>query len=193
MGKLSGAISAVLRALWPRTAHPADTAPRFDTDAQAGNSMAELHAGDFLAWAWAWADDAHPDDLGELHRRALRDRARQALDRDAAEIARGLRRRAADIEWAAQQLPTDHPRRAAVRALAARTGVPLEYVPLRERAASLRAEREHAAREQTALITASVPLALREAHTGAAIAALRAAVIQRVTRAPRAPAPVRLA
>lgn len=191
MGKLRGAISAVLRALWPRTAHPGDTAPRVDTDAQAGHSMAELHADDFLTWAWA--DDAHPDDLGELHRRTLRDRAHQALDRDAAEIARGLRRRAADLEWAAQQLPTDHPRRTAVRALAARTGVPLEHVPLRDRAALLHAEREQAARELTALITASVPLALREAHTGAAVAALRAAVVLRVTRAPRAPAPVRLA
>lgn len=191
MGKLRGAMSAVLRALSPRTAHPDDTAPRVDPSAVAAGRMAELHAGDFLAWAWA--DDAHPDDLGELHRRALRDRARRALDRDAAEVARGIPRRAADLEWAAQHLPSDHPRRAAVRALAARTGVPLEYVPLRERAASLRAERQHAARELTALITASVPLALREAHTGAAIAALRAAVIQRVTRAPRAPAPVRLA
>ncbi|MDL5487128.1 hypothetical protein [Microbacterium wangruii] len=153
--------------------------------------MSELHAGDFLAWAWA--DDAHPDDLGELHRRALRDRARQALDRDAAEIAQGIARPAADLEWAAQQLPTDHPRRAAVRALAARTGVPLEYVPLRERAAALRAQREQAARELTALVTVSVPPALREAHARAAVAALRAAVVQRVTRAPRAPAPLRLA
>ncbi|MFS0910813.1 hypothetical protein AB3M89_03405 [Microbacterium sp. 179-I 3D2 NHS] len=153
--------------------------------------MGELHTGDFLAWAWA--DDAHPDDLGELHRRSLRDRARQALDRDAAEITRGIPRRAADLEWAAQQLRTDHPRRDAVRALAARTGVPLKYVPLRDRAASLRTEREHAARELTALITASVPLALRQAHTGAAAAALRAAVVLHVTRAPRAPARRRLA
>ena len=191
MGKLRGAMSAVLRALSPRTPHPEDTAPRVDPAAVAADRMAELHARDFIAWAWA--DDAHPDGLGELHRRALRDRARRALDRDAAEIAWGIPRRAADLEWAAQQLPTDHPRRAAVRALASRTGAPLEYVPLRERAASLRAEREHAARELTALITASVPLALREAHTGATIAALRAAVVQRVIRAPRAPAPVRLA
>lgn len=191
MGKLRGAMSAILRALSSRTAHPDETAPRVDPDAVAGNNMAELHADDFLTWAWA--DDAHPDDLGELHRRALRDRAHQALDRDAVEIARGIRRRAADLEWAAQRLPADHPRRSAVRALAARTGVPLEHVPLRDRAASLRAEREQADRELTDLITASVPLALREAHTGAAVAALRAAVVLRVTRAPRAPSPVRLA
>jgi len=191
MGKLRGAMSAILRALSPRTAHPDDTAPRVDPNAAAAARMAELHSGAFLAWAWT--DDAHPDDLGELHRSALRDRARQVLDRDAAEIARGIPRRAADLEWAAQQLPTDRPRRAAVRALAARTGAPLEYVPLPDRAASLRAEREQAARELTALVTASVPLALREAHAGATVAALRAAVVQRVTHAPRAPARRRLA
>lgn len=191
MGKLRGAMSAVLRALSPRTAHPDDTASRVDPGAVAADRMAELHPGDFLAWAWA--DDADPEDLGELHRRALRDRARQALDRDAAEIARGIPRRTADLEWAAQQLPTGHARRAAVRALAARAGVPLEYVSLRERAASLRAERERAAGDLTALITASVPLALREAHAAGTIAALRAAVVQRVTCAPRAPAPRRLA
>ena len=190
MGKLRGALMAVLRGISPRTAHP-DTAPRVDPAAVETDRTTELQADDFLTGASA--DDAHPDDLGELQRRALRNRALRALDRDAAEITRGIHRRSADLEWAAQQLPSDNPRRAAVRALATRTGVPVEYVPRRDRAASLRAEREQAARELTALITAAVPLALREAHAAAAIAALRAAAAQRVTRAPRAPALRRLA
>lgn len=150
----------------------------------------ELHEADFLAWLQS--EDAHTDNPGELHRRALRDRARRALDRDAAAIARGIPARPAALEWVAQQLPDEHPHRAAVRALAQRSGVPAEPLPMPERAAAHRAERERAGVELRALITAAVALALREAHARAANAALRAGAVWRLPRAPRAPAPVGL-
>ncbi|TFV81988.1 hypothetical protein E4V99_13685 [Microbacterium sp. dk485] len=162
-----------------RALAPADAATR-----------AELHAADFLAWALA--EDAHLESNGELHRRALRDRAARALDRDAAAIARGIPARRSDLEWLAQQLPEDHPHRAAVRALAQRSGVPASSAPAQERIAALRAACEHAAAELRALMAAAVPLALRAAHAGAARAALRAVAAWRRPCAPRAPAPAGL-
>lgn len=145
---------------------------------------------DFLAWALA--DDAHPDDLGELNRRALRDRARRAMDADAEAIARGIPARGESLEWLAHQLPDYHPRRAAVRALARRAGAPARPIPLRERRAALIAARDRACAELRAMISAAVPLALREAHARAATAALRVAPVWRLPRAPRAPAPAGL-
>lgn len=136
---------------------------------------------DFLAWALA--DDAHPDDLGELHRRALRDRARRAMDADAEAIARGIPARRASLEWLAQQLPNNHPNRAAVRALARRAGMPVRPIPLHERRAALIAARDRACAELRAMISAAVPLALREAHARAATASLRSAPVWRLPRA----------
>jgi hypothetical protein len=153
-------------------------------------TLTDLHAADFLAWVRG--EDAHPDSLGELHRRALRDRASRALDHDAAAIARGIPARPGDLEWVAQQLPTDNPHRAAVRALAQRAGVLANPATMRERTAALRAARERAAVELRALIALAVPLALREAHARADTAALRAVAVWRLPRAPRAPGPVGL-
>ncbi|MFF0910135.1 hypothetical protein ACFWZW_05530 [Microbacterium enclense] len=151
---------------------------------------AELHRASFLEWVRA--DDAHADDLGELHRRALRDRARRVMDAEAAAVVRGIPARSDSLEWFAQQLPDDHPNRAAVRALAQRAGISTRAISLRERRAALIAARDRASAELRAMIFAAVPLALREAHARAATAALRAAPVWRLPRAPRAPAPTGL-
>lgn len=153
-------------------------------------TLADPRDSSFLVWARG--EDAHPDDLGELQRRALRDRARRAMDAEAAAVARGIPARSDSLEWLAQQLPDDHPNRAAVRALAQRTGVPTHTISLRERRATLIAARDRASAELRAMISAAVPLALREAHARAATAALRAAPVWRLPRAPRAPAPAGL-
>lgn len=89
------------------------------TTAHSAQALAPLDADDFTGWAFA--DDGDPDALGELHRRALRDRARRALERDAAALARGAALHRSALRWAAQQLPADHPHARAVRALAHRT------------------------------------------------------------------------
>lgn len=141
---------------------------------------------------WALQQDAHPDALGELPRRALRDRARRRMEADAAAVARGIPARSESLEWLAQQLPDDHPHRAAVQALAQRAGVPTRTISLRERRAALMAARDRASAELRAMISAAVALALREAHARAATAALRAAPVWRLPRAPRAPAPAGL-
>lgn len=159
--------------------------------APAGPSApAELDGASFLEWVQA--ADAHPDDLGELHRRALRDRARRVMDADAAAVALGMPARRDSLEWLARQLPDDHPNRAAVLALAQRAGVPTRAISLRERRTALIAARDRASAELRAMISAAVPLALREAHARAATAALRAAPAWWLPRAPRAPAPAGL-
>jgi hypothetical protein len=143
---------------------------------------------------WLWADDGDLEELGELNRRMMRDRALRLLDREAELIARGHRSR--DLAWIAQELPATHPRRAAVRAFAFRIGVPLAFEYSKAHRARLRARLEAAAQrldELDSTQTRAAGRSMRDAHELSATLALQLAFPWRRALDPRAPAADRLA
>jgi hypothetical protein len=142
--------------------------------------------------AWMWADDGDADGIGELHRRFLRDRARRALERDAAALARGRALQRSTLTWTAQSLPTDHPRRRAVLALALRTRTPIEPMPARLQAELRRAAFEAVCAVLRDLAAADTPAVFRTA-AHCADEARRPPVTSATRRMPRAPTRVRLA